>query len=59
MKIGRGTRPDLLGSRFFNLVVKEKTDKRMTGSVVWKCVCDCGYPNPLVRGRIVGSRPSG
>lgn len=33
---------DLTGQRFGKLVAVEPTDKRSGGSVVWKCVCDCG-----------------
>ena len=33
---------DLTGQRFGRLVVLEDTHKRKFGSVVWKCLCDCG-----------------
>lgn len=35
--------PDLTGQVFGKLTVIKKTDKRdVTGSVVWKCKCECG-----------------
>lgn len=38
-----GRRKDLTGQRFGKLVVLSPTDKRMdSGSVVWRCQCDCG-----------------
>lgn len=37
-----GKRIDLLGQRFGRLTVIEETDKRVNGSVLWKCRCDCG-----------------
>ena len=33
---------DLTGQRFGRLVAFEPTDKRSSGSVVWRCRCDCG-----------------
>ena len=33
---------DLSGQRFGRLVVIEKTEERNRGSVVWRCLCDCG-----------------
>lgn len=33
---------DITNQRFGNLVAIEPTDSRKHGSVVWKCVCDCG-----------------
>ena len=34
---------DLTGKRFSQLLVTEKTEKRdYKGSVIWKCLCDCG-----------------
>ena len=33
---------DLTGKKFGRLTVIEKTDKRVSGCVVWRCVCDCG-----------------
>lgn len=48
---------NLLGDRFGHLVVIEKTNRRATnGSVIWKCLCDCGNtPNVtsshLLRGK--------
>ncbi|MBE6559930.1 MAG: hypothetical protein E7662_02290 [Ruminococcaceae bacterium] len=30
------------GERFGRLVTLEPTEKRAAGSVVWKCLCDCG-----------------
>lgn len=39
------TRPgqrDITGQRFGKLVAVEPTDQRASGTVVWKCRCDCG-----------------
>ena len=37
------SRKDLTGQRFGKLVVLYPTDRRMdSGSIVWKCRCDCG-----------------
>lgn len=33
---------NLIGKKFNRLLVLEKTDKREGGSIVWKCLCDCG-----------------
>ena len=33
---------DLTGRRFGKVVALAPTDKRLNGSVVWHCVCDCG-----------------
>lgn len=33
---------DLTGRRFGNLVAIEPTQSRQSGSVCWRCVCDCG-----------------
>lgn len=33
---------DLTGQRFGKLVALEPTEKRCSGSVIWKCRCDCG-----------------
>lgn len=33
---------NLTRQRFGRLVVTEPTKKRSSGSIVWKCVCDCG-----------------
>lgn len=46
---------DLTGKRFGRLKVISITDKRISNSVVWKCVCDCGNvcevnSNSLVQG---------
>ncbi len=49
---------DLTGKRFGKLVVLSPTEKRMdSGSVVWKCKCDCGKEaevsaRRLVRGKV-------
>lgn len=47
---------DLAGQRFGRLVALEPAEKRRSGSVVWKCRCDCGqeceHPaKTLVEGR--------
>lgn len=53
-----GSRNDLTGQRFGNLVVLSQTEKRMdSGSIVWKCKCDCGKQaevsaRRLVRGKV-------
>lgn len=33
---------DITGERFGRLVALEPTKQRISGSVVWKCQCDCG-----------------
>ena len=33
---------NLVGKRFGNLTVIEKTNKRLYNAVLWKCKCDCG-----------------
>ncbi|MGM9911772.1 hypothetical protein [Floccifex sp.] len=38
----RGKIHDLTGKRFGKLVVQSVSTKRIHGSVVWNCVCDCG-----------------
>lgn len=54
-----GKKADLTGMRFGLLTVVESTDKRASnGSVVWKCICDCGnyaeVPiNHLTRGHTI------
>ena len=32
----------LVGKRFGKLLVLSSTEERINGSVVWKCICDCG-----------------
>lgn len=42
-KSNKGISPvDLTGQRFGRLVVVSMTSKRISNSVVWKCLCDCG-----------------
>ena len=42
-RYGRAHYNDITGQRFGLLVVIEKTDlKADNGSVIWKCLCDCG-----------------
>lgn len=49
---------DLIGQRFGKLVAIEPTEKRTDqGSVVWKCICDCGKEKEvsarrLIRGKV-------
>ena len=33
---------NLLGQKFGKLTVIEKTDRRNSGAIVWKCKCECG-----------------
>lgn len=33
---------DISGNKYNRLTVIKKTDKRVNGSVVWECLCDCG-----------------
>ena len=33
---------NLINQKFNRLLVIEKTDQRKNGSIVWKCLCDCG-----------------
>lgn len=37
-----GNAKNLTGQRFGRLVAVEATEKRSSGSIVWKCLCDCG-----------------
>ena len=41
-EIGIKNYSNLIGQRFGKLIVKNKTDKRKFGSIVWECECDCG-----------------
>lgn len=46
---------DITGQRFGRLVALYPTDKRRSGKILWKCVCDCGMttlatPNALKSG---------
>lgn len=53
-----GSGNDLTGQRFGKLVALSRTEKRMdSGSVVWKCRCDCGKlaevsARRLIRGKV-------
>lgn len=38
----KALKEDLVGQRFGRLMVIEDTYKRKFGSVIWKCLCDCG-----------------
>lgn len=42
VKTGYGTRPDLTGSRYGLLVVRELLPIRVGANRVWGCTCDCG-----------------
>ena len=33
---------NLLNKKFGRLIVKEETDKRKHGQIIWLCKCDCG-----------------
>ena len=49
---------DISGQRFGRLIAVEPVEKRCGGSVVWKCLCDCGNENEypvktLLEGRAV------
>ena len=33
---------NLVGQRFGYLTVLEATNERSGGSIIWKCICDCG-----------------
>jgi hypothetical protein len=37
-----GHRKELEGKRFDKLFVTARTNKRESGSIVWKCLCNCG-----------------
>jgi hypothetical protein len=40
---GRGKRLNLVGRRFWRLVVQAATGRRTaSGSAIWSCLCDCG-----------------
>lgn len=40
--VSESTRNDLSGQRFGRLTAVYATDRRISGSVVWECRCDCG-----------------
>lgn len=47
-------RKDLTGQRFGKLVVLSPTDRRMdSGSIVWKCKCDCGNDAEVSARRLI------
>lgn len=37
-----GKAVDITGKRFGRLIALEPTDQRISGSIVWRCQCDCG-----------------
>lgn len=37
-----GKKVNLTGQRFGRLTALEETDQRQSGSIIWKCRCDCG-----------------
>jgi hypothetical protein len=41
-KLGRSRNANLINKQFGKLTVLEKTDRRIRGNIVWKCLCDCG-----------------
>jgi len=43
---------DFTGQKFNLLTVLEKTDKRVGGSVVWLCCCDCGNTTEVSSGNL-------
>lgn len=43
---------DLTGQKFSFLTVLERTDKRTGGSVVWKCICNCGKTTEASSGNL-------
>lgn len=49
-----GKQRDLTGMRFGKLVAIEPTDERQRGSVVWRCVCDCGGEKLIAAIYLVG-----
>lgn len=40
------------GQRYERLTVLEKTDRRLCGRVVWKCLCDCGNVTYVTASRL-------
>jgi hypothetical protein len=46
---GRGHEHDITGLKFGKLLVKEKTNIRKGGHILWRCECDCGNKNYLTR----------
>jgi len=44
---------DLTGQQFGRLTAIEKTDKRKHGSVVWKCICECGNEHEVMSSNLV------
>lgn len=55
---GRGRRLNLVGRRFWRLLVEEPTGKRTpSGSAIWSCRCACGNrkevcTNNLMKGKV-------
>lgn len=40
--VAEQSQQDLTGQRFGRLTAVRPTEKRVSGSVVWECLCDCG-----------------
>lgn len=44
---------DITGQRFGRLVAVRPTDKRLSGSVIWECKCDCGNTTYVASGNLI------
>ncbi len=40
--IGNKIAKNLIGQKFGKLLVIDRTEKRMSGAIIWECQCDCG-----------------
>lgn len=43
-----GRKIDLTGKKFNKLKVIEEIKERRNGCIYWKCLCDCGNPEPVI-----------
>lgn len=48
---------DITGERYGKLIALEPTEKRLGGSVIWKCLCDCGNTTYVSINNLRGSKP--
>ena len=53
-----GGKVDIRGYKFGRLTVVDDTGKRLHGSVVWRCVCDCGKESEVTAGNLRGGTES-
>lgn len=53
--IGNKVSKNLIGKVFGRLTVKEKTNKRQSGAIVWKCLCQCGNEIEVATGNLTSN----